>query len=176
MAFFRERPGIAFGKNDPNKASFQRFSFDDLKASCPDEKRFVLAQRPLDVRFVGIGQRIRVLADNQMTLFETQKTLCLHAEGPDPHGFTRLEKRVPDVTARSGRNMNLETLLADKTDAHQQRGNVRDVGFPYSQVRKMLTCQVEVGQRLEYVPCLRAGNIHGCQMPRGVHQHDVHLE
>src|SRR6185436_13387296 len=61
----------------------ERAGADDAQASLADEERLVVFDGPGHVGFIGIGEAVGVLADDDMGFFQPQDALGLHAEGAD---------------------------------------------------------------------------------------------
>ena len=65
-------------------------------------------------RLLGIRQRIRVVADDQVPFFQAQQALRLHPKGPR----TGLCQRPPHVLPLPSRHVDLVSQFADKTHPH----------------------------------------------------------
>ena len=89
----------------------------DLQAALADEEALVFANGPRQPRLLGIGQRVRVVADDQVPFFQAQQTLRLHPKGPR----TGLNQRPPHVLSFPSRHVDLVSQFADKTHPHHQR-------------------------------------------------------
>src|SRR6185503_13007338 len=70
-----------------------------------------------------VGLRVRVLADDDVALLETEHPLRLEAERPR----AARDERIPQVLAGRAREVELVPELPDEADAQRERGDAGDV-------------------------------------------------
>src|SRR5205085_12305426 len=83
VTLLRQGAILAWREGDAGQAARQWLGLQDGQTALADEEWLVLAQRPLQVRLVRVGQRVGVLAQDEVPLLQPQQSLGLDAEGPD---------------------------------------------------------------------------------------------
>ena len=81
-------------------------------------------------------QTIGILADNQVTFFQSQQTLCLNPERADAIGLACFHQCIPQCCSVLGGNMNLIAPLPDETHPHDACRDTSDHALSYCEVRK----------------------------------------
>ncbi len=96
-----------------------------LERATPEEIGLVKLHHPRQARAVRVGERVGVLADDDVLLFETQDALRLEAEGLDAEFPACFDDRVPHMGPVRARHVDLVAQLSDEPDSQNQDGHAR---------------------------------------------------
>ena len=144
--FDRDRAGRALEADEhPAQAAVE----DLLRRPLADElELLVVLHEPRHRRLVEVRLRVRVLADDDVTLLEPQDPLRLEPERRCLQVGALLEQRVPDVLGERAREVQLVAELADEANPQRQRLDSGDRHLPGIEVGDALVREVVVGDAL----------------------------
>ncbi len=92
----------------------------------------------------GLGEAVRVLADDVMALLQSQDPLGLDTEWLDPEVLAVGEQRLPDMQRMAGRHVQLVGELTGEADSPDDAvRNASDGAAAYVEVRECLGVEAD---------------------------------
>src|SRR5262249_20772462 len=120
----------------------------DLDGAAADVEWLGLADRPGHVGLVGMREAIGILADDDVTLFQTENALRLDAEGTDALRLAGFHERVPDMLATMRGHVDLVAELTNESHTQQTTRHARHGTQAHAQIWECLWREIDIGAKL----------------------------
>ncbi len=133
-SFGRRCVGVC--EHEAHQLLTQRPLLQDSQAALAHEERLVHTERPRRADLERIRQAIGVLADDDVSLLQTQHSLGFDAERADAVALACFHQGVPHARRFSAGQVDFVTELADEADAQQAASHAGDVGFAHAEIGK----------------------------------------